>query len=1286
MSLQSTVDHHNLLAPYLPRLVIDWLEESPELRYRVVEGTVAFVDISGFTKLSEGLAKHGKIGAEELAATIGECFVALLEIAYDAGGRLLKFGGDALLLLFTGVDHEARACRTAYEMRGKLREVGRMTVLGHRVTLRMSIGVHSGSFDMFLLGASHREFVVTGPAASTTVSMEATASAGEIVVSDRTAAALSASDLGSLKGVGQLLRRCPTVSGAPTPRDAVDSGVDLSRCVPVAILDSALRSGNEPEHRRVTVAFIHFDGTDAMFAGGGANAVADYLDTLVTDVQEAVDRQGITFLGTDIDHDGGKVILVAGAPSTSGDDEHRMLLALRQIMDRDRSPRVRVGVNRGPVFAGDIGPAYRRTFTVMGDAVNLAARLMAKASPGQILATPEVLSRAGSRFDVTAVEPFYVKGKAKPVEAFDVGARIGARRAENATISSLVGRRSEMEQWRQAADAMRRGSGSVIEIIGEPGAGKSRLIEEFRTVTHDVTTLRVTGEYYDSSTPYGALRGTIRQLLGLEEIGDAPTPEQLQHAIDMIAPELGAWAPLVGAVVDVGLPDTPETSELAPAFRSQRLGEVMVDLLDCCLRDPTVIIVEDAHWMDEASSDLLRHVAASVDTRPWLLCLTRRDEQTGFVAHEGSSVQMHLEPLAGDEATELVQVTLGDAPLPAHVVATLAERSGGNPLFLLELVSAARHTDDIESLPDSVEAVIAARIDRLSADDRRFLRRVSVLGRTTPYRLLSAVLDDVPTEGDSIWKRLEEFVTVDATDSLTFRHALVRDGAYNGLSYRLRRQLHASAGAAIRLAAGDRPEEHAETLSLHYLYAQAYQEAWTYSLVAAERARAVYANVEAAEFFERALVVSRRLPELTSQQVAEVTEALGDARAQGSQYQEAVTAYRAARRLMRGDPLADAHLMLKLARAQSCLDRFSNALRWITRALHILDGTEEDLEVRRQRAQLLAWYGWFCEEQGSHERAVTWCNRAITQAERAGDKEALAKALSTLDAAHMELGTLEDPSNTERALALMEELGDLDGQARVLNSLAIYLYFRGRWDDALDMYRRAEERMRRVGNVVHQGITESNIAEIALDQGRVVEAERLFASVARVCRAAGHRSGEAYAKGNMARSAAKAGRFDEADRLFAESRQEAEAMGSHARSLEAGARWAECRLLAGDVEGARVRAETELEHARVLGAVAPLPLLYRVRGVALARAGDRHGAAEALSRSLEAARSDHVDYEVALTLGVMAALGLEDGGRAPEDLAQESDGILRALGVVWVPDLMAPDPGSPAVVVASSTI
>ncbi len=1265
-----------LLAPYLPRLVIDWVAGTSARRHLSVDGTIAFVDVSGFTKLSEALAKHGKIGAEELAATIGQCFAPLLDIAYANGGRLLKFGGDALLLLFSGQEHQARACRAAFEMRRALRVVGRLTVLGHKVTLRMSVGIHSGLFDMFLVGRSHRELVVAGPAASATVAMESAADAGEILVSPATAAALATGDLGLAKGDGRLLRRPPVVAiAAPTPLDPVGPGGDLSECIPVAIVGALLGGSHEPEHRRVVVAFVHFDGTDAMLVGPGADATADYLDQLVTDVQEAVDARGVTFLGTDIDHDGGKVILVAGAPATSGDDEDHMLLALRQIMDRRRNPPLRVGVNRGPVFAGDIGPSFRRTFTVMGDTVNLAARLMAKAAPGHILAAPEVLARSRSEFALDKVPPFTVKGKAKPVNAVDVGARLGARTVEDGASFPLVGRRQEMAVWRAKVDAALAGSGSVVEVVGEPGLGKSRLVEEFRTVgaAAEMVMLSVTCEYYDSSTPYGALRGWVRRLLGLEEptlegATEPATAQRLSEVLNKLASELLPWAPLIGAMAEIDVPATPETLELEPEFWALRLGEVMTELLGVLLPSPTLLVVEDAHWMDEASAELLRHVLVMGTEHPWLWCLSRRDVESGFVAKEATCLR--LEPLAGVEAAELAQVAARDAPLPAHQAAALAERSGGNPLFLRELVAAARESQGIDELPDSIEAVIAARIDRLSAEDRQFLRRASVLGRTAPVELLGAVLDGVPAAADPIWARLGEFAARDEMGNLVFRHALLRDSAYDGLSYRLRRRLHASAGEAIRVAAGDKAQEHAELLSLHYLQAQEYGEAWTYSLVAAERAMTVYANVDAAEFYERALTAARRLPELTNRQLAGVHEALGDARERSGGYVQAVVQYRAARRLVGDDPLADARLMLKLSRIHGWQDGYADALRWITRALHLLQGVE-GLEAERQRAQLMAWYGRFCQERGHHGRAITWCQRAIAQAELADEKDALANALAVLDWAQMELGRLDRPTNWERGLALMEQLGDLDGQSRMFNALGMFAYFRGRWDEAHELYGRAQDLARRSGSPVHLAVYEGNMAEIALDQGRAEEAERLFESVSRTCRAAGHRSGETHVTGSLARAAARLGRYDDANRLFEEAWQKAEELGGQAESLEVGARWAEGRLLAGDVAGARARAEAGLERARGLGGVAQqLPLLHRVRGVALARGGDHHGAAVELGQSLEAARLLHVDYEVALTMGVMAALGLEGEGRAATDLELESTRILDGLGVVSIPDLM----------------
>ena len=175
------------IAPYLPRLVIEWMHESPGAIHRELESTLVFVDISGFTKLSERLARRGKLGAEELAVTIDSCFEQLLEIAYGYGANLLKFGGDALLLLFSGDRHEVRSSQAAIAMRRKLREVGHLRVGDQTVSLRMSVGLHSGLFHLFLVGDAHRELLLTGPGVSATVGMEAAADAGDILVSEQTA-------------------------------------------------------------------------------------------------------------------------------------------------------------------------------------------------------------------------------------------------------------------------------------------------------------------------------------------------------------------------------------------------------------------------------------------------------------------------------------------------------------------------------------------------------------------------------------------------------------------------------------------------------------------------------------------------------------------------------------------------------------------------------------------------------------------------------------------------------------------------------------------------------------------------------------------------------------------------------------------------------------------------------------------------------------------------------------------------------------------------------------------
>ena len=625
------------------------------------------MDISGFTKLSEGLARHGRVGAEELTSTIDTCFVTLLDLAVANGGRLLKFGGDALLIYFSGPAHEARACRAAVEMRRALRVVGRLTVLGQKVSLRMSVGIHSGVFHFFLIGDSHRELLVTGPSASTVVSMEAAADAGEIVVSDATARGLAPRLIGTPKGPGHLLRRAPDVSGdAFVSFEVVDPGLDLTQAVPVGLREVLASAHHESEHRRVTVAFVHFDGLDDRLEREGPAETARQLEALVSTVQTAADRQGVTFLATDADRDGGKLILTAGAPSTSGDDEDRMLLAVREIADAEGSIPLRIGVHQGPVFVGEVGPHYRRTFTVMGDAVNLAARLMAKAGTGQILTTPDLLDRSRSGFTSDELEPFFVKGKAKPVRALSLGSRTTAAGAVPADDLPFVGRDRELAVLRDLADQAASGRGALVEIVGGTGVGKSRLADQLRQLAPDRLQLTAVCERYASSTPYHTTRRLLRELLELPADGsDGGVVNALLTALERRAPELLPWAPLIGMATAVPVPETRQTRELEEEFRRPTLARVVIELLAHLLPDAGVFTIEDAHLMDEPSADLFVQLASVVGATSWLWCMTRRDVDSGFVAPEGPTTRIELPPLSTEDAVDLAERGhAGHAPGP----------------------------------------------------------------------------------------------------------------------------------------------------------------------------------------------------------------------------------------------------------------------------------------------------------------------------------------------------------------------------------------------------------------------------------------------------------------------------------------------------------------------------------------------------------------------------------------------------------------------------------------------
>ena len=429
-------------------------------------------------------------------------------------------------------------------------------------------------------------------------------------------------------------------------------------------------------------------------------------------------RHGVCLLGSDVDADGGKLLLAAGAPVTTGEDDERMLLALREVLEGGGALPLKIGVHRGAVFAGDIGPSYRRTYTVMGDAVNLAARLMAAAPEGELYATERVVEGSATRFAVTRMAPFRVKGKARPVEALSVGSALGGRSRESLLADRrfpLVGRRRETEALDVALAGVRDGSGRVLDIVGEHGIGKSRLLEELRMRAGDLRGLQVTCEAYTAAVPHVVSRQLLHQVLRVP-LGRRRRPRDGSPARRGRRRRAGARAVAAAARDPFGLdlPPTPAVANLDGEFRRAKLHEVVVTFLRATLKAPTLIEVEDAHHVDPASAGAARGrrrgrprgaVAAGPDAarrRPG-----RRGARGGRADGAGAAdARRDAGPGTGRDRERV--------PLPPRVLEVVAERSGGNPQFLRRPPALGRPRR-CGHLPESIEAAAAARLDQPTA-------------------------------------------------------------------------------------------------------------------------------------------------------------------------------------------------------------------------------------------------------------------------------------------------------------------------------------------------------------------------------------------------------------------------------------------------------------------------------------------------------------------------------------------------------------------------------------------
>lgn len=1031
------------LTPYVPRVVLQWAEDYPDARYRSLEGSLAFCDLSGFTAMSEKLAVLGRLGAEELADVLNLLFAALLDDAASYGGSLLKYGGDAVLLFFEGDDHAARAAAAVHTMRATLRRLGRVKTSRGYVRVRMSVGVHTGAFDFFLVGSSHRELIVTGPGTTECCDMETAADAGEILLSPATAAALPPSCVGERKGAGLLLARKPRArSEPPTPINTI---VDATQFVPVGLREHVGRPGVEGEHRHIGVGFISFGGLDHLLADRGPETTGAELDALIRLCQDAFDRHGVTFLYADVYGDGGKVFFVTGAPVAHADNEERLLHASREINDAYAGAfHLHTGLNRGYVFAGDIGSKFRRTYTVLGDAVNTAARVMASCSAdSQIRAMPPVLDLAATRFEADAQPPFAAKGKALPLETFAVGAPLGARRAD--VSLPLIGRDAQLAQLHAALE----GAGSLVVVTGPAGIGKSRLVEDFaiQARADGVRVFTTFAEAYQQSTPYFALATLLQTWLG----PDATASDFIASATAGLDSESGQVA----------------------------LTQRVVDLWREAVGARTAWIIENADLLDEASAVVVRNLATTFADAQLRIVAVGREAVANRALPADETLT--LDALARDDAVALARIA--DPHLLPHDAGMLADRSGGNPLFLRQLVAAG--VDSAETA-DTVETAVAARIDTLPPDAREVLRAAAVLGGRFERELLRDVLGNARVD----LAQLAEFVGTER-DEVFFRQSIFREVAASELTFRRRKQLHHAAARAIDARPGTKP---LERLSLHFHEAGAWDESWDYSWRAGAAAFTTVAKAIAAVYFERALEAGRSLKK-PGEDLGHVAAQLGLAWSFAGRVERARAAYALGRRLAPKSGRARAMLEQREGALAAELGDANAALRWFRRSRASLppetirDGDHEAMECG---IGTLAGASTTKIRMGRLASAIADFRDAQALAMRSGSPWLVGTVENIGVLLAYAQGDVEGAAeHARRALDAMRADGRAPGSVAIqLSNLAAVQFVLGDLPAAVAYGLESYEVATKQGNAGMAAEARSNLAEALIEQGQWTEASR----------------------------------------------------------------------------------------------------------------------------------------------------------------------------------------------------
>jgi class 3 adenylate cyclase/tetratricopeptide (TPR) repeat protein len=1060
------------------------------------------------------------------------------------------------------------------------------------------------------------------------------------------------------------------------------------------VMTAAEKSAIMSDRRVVTVLFTDVSGFTAMSEKLDPEEVTEIVNQFFAVLTEPIYRFG----GVVDKYIGDAIMALFGAPIAHEDDPERALWAAYEMQRAAKEfaakleaktgigLRIRIGINTGLVVAGAVGGAQKQDYTVMGDTVNLAQRMESNAGLGKVLVSGETYRLARHRFSFTTLDPITVKGKAQPVEVYELEGPLKQVEDQNPDAHPFVNRQRELDSlvlgWERAA----LGYPQLVVVSGEAGMGKSRLLSQFLSQRCQPSPLglRARCQSYTQGSTFGMVSNLLHYLtkttphMPLNEVRTALESRCRDFAPD----DASRMADLLGTFMGV----EPSSSEIASLGQEQRRNAALEALNGLLLAltkvQPVMLSVEDLQWADEASLEWLKLFLDTLSHQPerqrMMIVVQHRPGMT-FDAQTHWKLDLtviQVRPLEAPDSQKLLVSLLGTMPDAASspglaiLLKQVQDRAEGNPFYLKELVfslidggilvrvqdawQVQRPSSEFK-MPSTIQGAVASRLDRLPHFKRSLLQVASVLGRTFSQAFLAKVAGTaLPVPGlEELTK--SNFLYQNSSGDYAFTQALTQEVAYQSLLLSSRKELHGRAGLALEGLYADHLDENAHILAYHFALAEDFVRALRYQVKAAQRAFDFFDLATAKTAIDRALQMIDQHPDLGGPQRWEILYLKGLILTPLNQFEEGHAVLDAAFELL-SEPQPQAKVLLAKGDIFERQANYANALETYQQGYNLLPA-----EFTTERASMLAKVAYGKYRLGEQEACQMLCHEALALIEGGNHPKEAGFAHSVLGLCLWRLGSLDLAiQHTQFAMQHREAAKDLLGVATSCNNIASIYSDSGETTLAEQYYLRGLQAYERIGDGYFISKAHNNLGDLLLAMGKLAEAEVHLRKALDIQQRLQHKDILATILFNLGNVLSYRGKLEEALTFMRkglsifESLDVREVYPEVYRSIALTC--AEANLYA----EAQESLDRAVHFAQEMGDPVTPAVVLRIQGLLALKAGDREGATGKTTEAI--ARLSDVDAPLELGRAYALLARLSAGSPAGEQAQQQARELFERLG------------------------